>query len=53
MSGVATTTSKSLQPPWILATNSSEPTKSAPASSAALMLSPFANTRTRLVLPVP
>ena len=34
MSGVATAASKSVQPPSILATKSSEPTKSAPAACA-------------------
>ena len=54
MSGVATTTSKSNHPSfWILGMSSSPPTKSAPAASASATLSPFANTRTRTVLPVP
>src|SRR5687767_2312511 len=53
MSGVATTASKSIQPPWILSTSSSPPTKSAPASCASFCLSPPAMARTRLVLPRP
>ena len=53
MSGVATTESKSSQPPATFSRRSSEPTKSAPASRAASALSPLANTRTRAVLPVP
>src|SRR5215469_15388500 len=53
MSGVATTASKSRNPPWIRSIRSSEPTKSAPAASAAAARSPVANTSTRAVLPVP
>src|SRR6185436_4419760 len=52
MSGVATTASKSSQfSPWIFATMSSPPTKSAPASCASLSFSPDATTSTRLLLP--
>src|SRR5918997_445031 len=53
-SGVATATSKSMKP-WSLmrAARSSEPTTSAPASSASLAFSPSAKTATRRVLPVP
>ena len=51
MSGVATTASKSSQPPWIFLASSSPPTKSAPASSASLTFSPQAKTSTRIVLP--
>ena len=39
MSGVATTASKSIQPPAIFSTSSSPPTTSAPASSASFCLS--------------
>jgi hypothetical protein len=53
MSGVATTASKSIQPPLIFSTRSSPPTKSAPASSASLIFSPAAKTSTRIDLPVP
>ena len=53
MSGVATTASKSSQPPLTLSIRSSPPTTSAPASRAASALSPLAKTRTRAVLPVP
>src|SRR5699024_1822159 len=53
MSGDATAASKSVQPPWIRSTKSSEPTKSAPASTAASALAPVAKTTTRAVLPVP
>ena len=53
MSGVAIATSKSVNPPSILAARSSPPTKSAPASSASRALSPWANTATRTLLPVP
>ncbi len=53
MSGVATTASKSSQPPLILSTMSSPPTKSAPASSASLTFSPCAMTSTRFDLPSP
>src|SRR5215217_8117054 len=52
-SGVATATSKSMKPSLILAARSSEPTTSAPASSASLAFSPSAKTATRRVLPVP
>src|SRR5215469_2830479 len=53
MSGVATTASKSRNPPWIRSIRSSAPTKSAPAASASAARSPVANTSTRAVLPVP
>jgi hypothetical protein len=54
MSGVAMATSKPSQPScWTLATMSSAPTKSAPACSASLALSPLANTSTVRVFPVP
>src|SRR6185436_8488495 len=53
MSGVATTASKSSQPPSIRLASSSPPTKSAPASSASRIFSPAAKTRTRAVLPRP
>src|SRR5680860_489526 len=53
MSGVATTASKSSQPPLTFSISSSPPTTSAPASRAASALSPLAKTRTRAVLPVP
>ena len=51
--GVAMATSKSRKPPLILATRSSAPTTSAPASRASVAASPAANTATRLVRPVP
>ncbi len=51
-SGVAMTTSQSNQPPLILSMYS-VPTKSAPASSASLALSPWVSTSTRWVFPVP
>ena len=53
MSGVVTTTSKSMKPPWILAIRSSSPTISAPAASAAEAAGPLAMAQTRTVLPVP
>ena len=53
MSGVATTASKSIQPPWILSTSSSPPTTSAPASSASFCFSAPAIASTRLLLPSP
>ena len=53
MSGVATTASKSMKPPWILSTISSPPTTSAPASWASFCFSPPAIASTRLVLPRP
>src|ERR1044072_7530992 len=53
MSGVAMTASKSVQPPLILVTTSSPPTKSAPASSASRSLSPWAITSTVFDLPSP
>src|SRR5271157_3148002 len=53
MSGVATTASKSIQPPWILWTISSPPDSSAPASRPSRTLSPEAITITRLDLPSP
>ena len=52
MSGVATIMSVSSQPSLIFCTYST-PTKSAPAASASLALSPWAITSTRTVLPVP
>ena len=52
-SGVAMVASKSSQPSTILSTNSSVPTKSAPASSASRALSPWAKTTTRTDFPVP
>ena len=53
MSGVATTASKSIQPPWIFSTSSSPPTMSAPASCASFCFSPPAIASTRLLLPRP
>src|SRR5262249_20513825 len=53
MSGVATTASKSMKPPWIFSTISSPPTKSAPAAWASFCFSPPAIARTRLLLPRP
>ena len=54
MSGVATTISNSNQfSPCIFWTNSSAPTKSAPAASASAAFAPLAKTKTLLVLPVP
>ncbi len=53
MSGVATTASKSVQPPWMRSTSSSPPTWSAPASCASRCLSGPAMTSTFLVLPRP
>src|SRR5690349_9576046 len=53
MSGVATTASKSVQPPLMRLTTSSPPTMSAPASSASRSLSPCAITSTVLDLPSP
>ena len=53
MSGVATTASKSTQPPMIFSTTSSPATVSAPASVASFCLSGPAMTSTRLVLPRP
>src|SRR5215210_5587408 len=53
-SGVATATSKSMKPSFLIReARSSEPTTSAPASSASLAFSPSAKTATRRVLPVP
>src|SRR5512143_2425358 len=52
-SGVAMTTSKSIQPPAIFSMSSSPPKWSAPASSASLIFSPAAMTAIFLVLPVP
>src|SRR5947209_426283 len=52
-SGVATATSKSVQPPWMRCTRSSAPTISAPAASASRALSPVAKATTRTVRPVP
>src|SRR5512133_1756618 len=53
MSGVASTLSKSMNPPWIFSARSSAPTMSAPAPSASLALSPFANTAIFTALPIP
>src|SRR5690606_37616704 len=53
VSGVAMTMSKSMLPALMLSARSSRPTISAPASLAASALSPWANTATRTVLPVP
>ena len=53
ISGVAMITSTSAQPPWIFSIYSSPPTRSAPASSASLALSPFVKTKTFTDLPVP
>src|SRR5262247_2519311 len=53
MSGVATTASKSMKPPWILSTRSSPPTTSAPAACASFCFSPPAIASTRLLLPRP
>ena len=53
MSGVATTASKSTQPPAMRSTSSSPPTTSAPASSASFCLSGPAITTTRFDLPRP
>src|SRR5688500_8300953 len=52
-SGVAITTSKSMNPPLIFSARSSKPTMSAPAALAFSALAPCANTATRTVLPVP
>ena len=52
-SGVATSLSKSMKPSPILATRSSAPTTSAPASVASVSFSPLATTATRTSLPVP
>ena len=53
MSGVATTASNSMKPPWIFSTISSPPTTSAPASCASFCFSPPAIASTRLLLPSP
>ena len=53
MSGVATTASKAIQPPWIFSTISSPPMKSAPASGASFCLSASAMTSTVFDLPSP
>ncbi|MNS88296.1 hypothetical protein D3C72_1222650 [compost metagenome] len=53
ISGVAIHLSKSNQPPWILATRSSAPTKSAPAFFASASFGPFAKTTTFTSLPRP
>ena len=50
---MAITTSKSRNPSLTLATRSSAPTTSAPASRASLACSPAAKTATRTVLPMP
>src|SRR5512143_2969708 len=52
-SGVAITTSKSILPALMSAARSSKPTMSAPASRAFCALSPWANTATRMGLPMP
>jgi hypothetical protein len=53
ISGVAIHLSKSISPEETFSTKSSEPTISAPESSAYLALSPFANTATRKKVPIP
>src|SRR3954469_10860098 len=53
VSGEAITTSKFKLPALICAARSSMPTMSAPAALASSALAPWANTATRLVLPVP
>ena len=53
MSGVASATSKSMNPPLIFWARSSPPTMSAPAAVAFSALSPWAKTATRTVLPMP
>src|SRR5947209_3699720 len=53
MSGVATATSKSVNPSETRLTRSSPPTMSAPASLASRSFSPAAKTATRTVFPVP
>src|SRR6266540_890380 len=53
MSGVASTLSKSMNPPWIFSARSSAPTMSAPAASASFALSPFAKTAIFTALPIP
>ena len=53
MSGEAMSRSKSIMPPAMSSTRSSAPAKSAPASFAAAMASPWHSTATRTVLPVP
>src|SRR3990167_3271945 len=52
-SGEAMTTSKFMLPALMSAARSSMPTMSAPAALASSALAPWANTATRLVLPVP
>ena len=52
-SGVASATSNSSQPASMRSTRSSPPTSSAPAAFASWALSPWANTATRTILPVP
>ena len=53
-SGVATATSKSVQPSWHFLIMSSNPTYSAPAALAASAAGPLlANTSTRTILPLP
>src|SRR5690242_1182087 len=52
-SGVAITTSKSMNPPFTFSARSSKPTMSAPAAFAFSALAPWVNTATRTVLPVP
>ena len=53
MSGVAIATSKSVKPSCTRVARSSAPTKSAPASSASLALSPLAKTAIVTFLPSP
>ena len=52
-SGAAITMSKGISPALTKAAKSSIPTTSAPAALASSALAPWANTATRLVLPVP
>src|SRR4051812_3345098 len=52
-SGAAITTSNGMSPAFTRAARSSMPTMSAPAALASSALAPWANTATRLVLPVP
>ena len=53
MSGDATATSKSIQPPSILATISSPPASTAPAARASSTTSDVQNATTRWLFPVP
>src|SRR5712692_8883408 len=52
-SGVAITTSKSMNPPFTFSARSSKPTMSAPAAFAFSAFAPCVNTATRTVFPVP